>query len=116
MIQFVSVLGWVALAQALGGFSPAPFWAMGKSKRESGKDPKKTKKDDGKKKRKDKKKKNKKTSSSSSDGSSSSEHITPAEVEEARKIGQTFGLTPDLHEKRFCGKKAFEVPNIRHQW
>ena len=46
MIQFVSVLGWVALAQALGGFSPAPFWAMGKSKRESGKDPKKTKKED----------------------------------------------------------------------
>jgi len=82
----------VALAQALGGFLPVRFWAMGKSKRESGsrKAPKKTKKDDDKKKRKDKKKKK---SSSSSAGDSSSEHITPAEVEEARKIGQTFGLT-----------------------
>ena len=81
----------MALAQALGGFLPVRFWAMGKSKRESGsrKAPKKTKKDDDKKKRKDKKKK----SSSSSAGDSSSEHITPAEVEEARKIGQTFGLT-----------------------
>lgn len=97
MIQFVSVVGWVALAQALGGFLPVRFWAMGKSKRESGsrKAPKKTKKDDDKKKRKDKKKKKKSSSSSSSSsaGDSSSEHITPAEVEEARKIGQTFGLT-----------------------
>lgn len=85
----------MALAQALGGFLPVRFWAMGKSKRESGsrKAPKKTKKDDDKKKRKDKKKKKSSSSSSSSAGDSSSEHITPAEVEEARKIGQTFGLT-----------------------
>ena len=58
----------MALAQALGGFLPVRFWAMGKSKRESGsrKAPKKTKKDDDKKKRKDKKKKKSSSSSSSS--------------------------------------------------
>ena len=114
--QFVYVVGWVALAQALGGLLPTRFWAMGKSKRESGsrKAPKKTKKDDGKKKRKDKKKKP--SSSSSSDGSSSSEHITPAEVEEARKIGQTFGLTLVFNGQIFNGKQACQIPNNYDQW
>ena len=66
---------------------------MGKSaRRDSGaskaKSVKKGKKED----RKKRKEKKKKSSTSSSD-SESSEHITPAEVQEAVKIASTFGLT-----------------------